>query len=403
MRRALGRVPVFVAAVFAAGLAACDGDAGAGPDAMTCAPGLPTCDGDDRMTCEAGETVRTPCGPEAYCSRGECVSTTIRLPQDAGFHAERTEWWYYTGHLTDGDGRWGFEVTIFQYDFTTLFEVEGLGYMCHVAVTDKVAGEHHHRDVIDLKTTAWTNDPIVLEVADCRFEMGGDGRDHIVGVIPEGWEKDGKASPWKIDLQVEPRKRPVHHGIDGIIPMAESGGTSGYYSFTRLAASGTLTTPDGERAVTGQAWMDHQWGDFDLVDFKGWDWWSLQFEDDWEIMLFQFTDWDGNLAQKAGTIVDPDGNLTALEGMDAFTITPLRTWASPHTDGIYPLDWDIVIPAGGWTLAVRAAVDDSEMHNIAQNYWEGDTTVTGARSGVDVAGVGFTELTGYATDLLDPQ
>lgn len=42
------------------------------------------------------------------------------------------------------------------------------------------------------------------------------------------------------------------------------------------------------------------------------------------------------------------------------------------------------------------------MHNIAQNYWEGDTAVTGSRDGVAVAGVGYTELTGYATDMLDP-
>lgn len=383
--------------------AGCEGDADGGDDAATCAPGAAACDGDDRVACVDGAPVRTPCGPDAYCSHGECVATSIRFPDDAGFHAERTEWWYYTGHLAAGERRWGFEVTIFQYDFETLFDIAGYGYMCHVAVTDKVAGEHYHNDIVDLKTTTWTNDPIVLEVADCRFEMDGHGRDHVVGVIHEGWEKDGKASPWVIDLVVEPRKRPVRHGTDGIIPMSAARGTSWYYSFTRLDATGTLTTPDGDFAVTGQAWMDHQWGDFDVVDFKGWDWWSMQFEDGWEVMLFQFTDWDGHLALKAGTIADPDGNLTPLDGMDAFTITPLRTWASPHTDGVYPLDWDVAIPGHGWTLAVRTAIDDQEMHNIAQNYWEGDTTVTGTRDGTPVTGVGYTELTGYATDLLDPE
>lgn len=289
------RHAVGVAVLVLSGLAGCDGDADSGSDAATCAPGPAVCDGDVRIVCEAGATVRMPCGADAYCSHGECVATSIRFPEDAGFHAERTEWWYYTGHLASGERRWGFEVTIFQYDFTTLFGIEGYGYMCHVAVTDKIAGEHYHNDIIDLKTTTWTNDPIVLEVADCRFEMDGHGRDHVVGFIHEGREKDGKASPWRIDLVVEPLKRPVRHGTDGIIPMSAAGGTSWYYSYTRLDASGTLTTPDGDFEVTGQAWMDHQWGDFDVVEFKGWDWWSLQFEDGWEIMLFQFTDWDGNL------------------------------------------------------------------------------------------------------------
>lgn len=391
-------------------VAGCGGDSGADNgldaaalgDAETCEAGPAFCDGDHLVACVNGLVVRTPCQQGTYCSHGECVATTIDMARDTGFHEYRTEWWYYTGHLHDGDQQWGFQVTIFQYDFTELLDIEGLGYMCHVAVIDKNAGEHHHYDAIILEKKEWTDSPIVLDIDKCRFEMGGDGRDRIIGEIPVGREKDGKPSPWKIDLNVEPLKRVVHHGADGIIPMSLGGGTSWYYSYTRLAASGTLTTPDGDRQVEGQAWMDHQWGDFDMVEFKGWDWWSLQFEDGWEIMLFQFTDWDGNLALKAGTIVDPGGNLTALEGMDAFTITPLRTWPSPHNDGVYPLDWDIEIPVGDWNLQVRTAVDDCEMHNIAQNYWEGDTTVTGTRDGQALTGIGFTELTGYATDFMDP-
>jgi predicted secreted hydrolase len=361
-----------------------------------------SCEGNSTLTCVNGFAQRQDCGVDAYCNHGGCEATTIVLPRDAGSHMEQSEWWYYTGHLADGDQQWGFEVTIFQYDFTEMFQTPGLGYMCHVAITDKTAKEHYHVDTVALETKTWTASPIVLEVDYCRFEIGGDGNDHIVGVIPEGLEKDGKASPWTIDLTVQPQKRVARHGTDGIIPMSDSGGTSWYYSFTRLAAQGTLSTPDGQHTVTGQAWMDHQWGAFDTMKFKGWDWWSVQLEDGWEIMLFQFTNWDGVLVQKAGTLIDPDGNLTALEGMDAFLITPVRTWPSPHTDGVYPMDWDITIPEGNWSFSVTTSVDDQEMYNIAQNYWEGETTVTGTRSGTAIKGVGYTELTGYATDALDP-
>ena len=148
--------------------------------------------------------------------------------------------------------------------------------------------------------------------------------------------------------------------------------------------------------------MDHQWGGFNNNEYRGWDWWSIQTEDNWEVMLFQFTSWEGVLIGKAGTVIDPDGNLTPLEGMDAFEITSRRTFTSTHSDGVYPLDWDVVIPAGDWTLAVVTSVDDQEMHNPFQNYWEGETTVTGLRSGNAVHGVGYTELTGYATDSFDP-
>ena len=372
------------------------------PSGAPCVAAAPACDGNDATTCVDGHEQRQACGADAYCNYGACTPATIHLPRDAAPHSERTEWWYYTGHVASGAHHWGFEVTIFQYDIAFLTHKPGLGYMCHVAVVDKDAREHYHTDAIAADAKTWASAPIDLEVANCRFELGGDGNDHIRGQIPLGAEKDHKASPWVLDLTVTPQKRPAFHGGDGVIPMAAGGGTSWYYSYTRLGAAGTLSTPEGDFAVTGQAWMDHQWGDFDIQAFKGWDWWSLQFADGHEIMLFQFTDWAGKLASQAGTIVDPAGNLTELDGMASFEVKSLRSWPSPHTDGVYPLDWDLVIPAMDWKVAVRTSVDDQEMYNLAQNYWEGETTLTGTRGGTAVSGVGYTELTGYATDLSDP-
>lgn len=381
-----------------------------GSATLDAAPALPcpataVCQDNDVLTCASGQGQLQPCGTDAYCNRGVCVATTIVLPRDAAPHKDLSEWWYYTGHITDGDQKWGFEVTIFQADVKAMLNVDtgGYGYMCHVAVTDIAGDTHYQHETISLQPAIWQALPIVLEVDECHLELDGDGHDHIVAQIPQGMETWGKATPWTIDLTMEPKKRVTRHGGDGIIPMSTGGGSSWYYSYTRLATSGTLTTPQGPRAVTGQAWMDHQWGDFDISQFKGWDWWSLQLDDNREIMLFQFTDWNGQLVEKAGTIVDPDGTETELDGMDSFVVTPRRKWASTHTDGIYPLDWDITIPQGDWQLGVITHVDDQEMTNPAKNYWEGETGITGTRAGAGATGVGYTELTGYASNLTDPK
>ena len=339
--------------------------------------------------CSGGEDDETCPGGAARC---------IRFPEDAAPHEDRTEWWYYTGHLNDGDSDWGFQVTIFQFRLETM-----LFYMCHVALIDEEAGEHLHVDTMEGYTTTWTTAPIELEVSNCLLLIGGDGRDRIVGTIPEGLERDGHVGEWSVDLDLEPTKDVTFHGDNGIISMSPSGGESWYYSYTRLAASGTLTTPEGTFDVEGQAWMDHQWGDFDVHEFKGWDWWSMQLEDGWEIMLFQFRDWDSVLVSQAGTIIDAEGNATYLDGLDDFTVTPLREWDSPHTDGVYPLDWDIAIGAMDWQLQVTTDIDDQEMYNPAQNYWEGPVSISGTRGEESVSGVGFVELTGYATDQLDPE
>ncbi len=369
---------------------------------LPCTPTDTVCDGNDIKACVDGFEKRTPCGVDAYCNYAKCVPTSIHFPQDAGPHHERSEWWYYTGHIDSGAHHWGFEVTIFRYDMLVLTGSPDVGYMCHVAVVDKDVKEHYHTDTITFEPTIWQNAPVVLDVDNCRFELGGDGRDHIIARIPQGKEKDHKADPWLFDLTTEPKKRPAIHGGDGIIPMSANAGASWYYSYTRLATKGTLSTPAGDFPVTGQAWMDHQYGGFDIVDFKGWDWWSLQFDDGWEIMLFQFTDWNGKLASQAGTVIDPAGNFTELDGLESFQVKSLRKWPSPHTDGIYPLDWDITIPNMDWKFGVKTSVDDQEMYNPAQNYWEGETTLKGTRGTTPLTGVGYTELTGYATDIMDP-
>jgi predicted secreted hydrolase len=33
------------------------------------------------------------------------------------------------------------------------------------------------------------------------------------------------------------------------------------------------------RRWSGQAWFDHQWGDFRVDRFVGWDWFALQLDD----------------------------------------------------------------------------------------------------------------------------
>jgi predicted secreted hydrolase len=340
----------------------------------------------------------TRCGAGSFCHAGACVATAVRLPDDAALHPDTTEWWYYTGHLVSGERRWGFQVTVFQSDVAP-----GLpGYMCHVALTDASDRVHYHYDTYSFTPTVSATWPRTIQVEACSLRLGGDGHDHVEGRIPAGAEADGHAGEWAIALDLEPRKRVAYHGGDGIIDMGTQGGWSYYYSYTRLAAAGSLTTPAGTFAVTGQAWMDHQWGQFDMNEFKGWDWWSLQLDDGTEVMLFQFYDWDGALVSQAGTLVAADGELEWLANLDDFTVTSLRTWASPHTDGVYPLDWDVAIPAAGLQLRVTTDVDDQEMWNPAQNYWEGPTVITGTRDGAPIAGAGYTELTGYASDPMDP-
>ena len=70
------------------------------------------------------------------------------FPRDHGTHDEyRTEWWYYTGHLTADDGkRYGFELTFFRVGVVpssvpseTRWDLHNLA-LAHFAITDTTAG-----------------------------------------------------------------------------------------------------------------------------------------------------------------------------------------------------------------------------------------------------------------------
>ena len=62
-----------------------------------------------------------------------------------------------------------------------------------------------------------------------------------------------------------------------------------------MALSGTLIDHNQPVQVTGLAWMDHQWGNFLALGGGGWDWYSIQLNNDTEMMLYVIRDAQGRL------------------------------------------------------------------------------------------------------------
>jgi predicted secreted hydrolase len=300
------------------------------------------------------------------------VPAPVAFPRDALPHDALTEWWYFTGHLQTADRHsYGFEFTIFQarrQDAPT-------GYLAHFAVTDVDGQRFSHearasqgepRLAFPLQVQDW----VLLN--DSAFEAAMD---------------DGA---FGLRLRFMDEKPPVlHHG--GFIENEPAGG-SYYYSRTRLAATGELQVAGGDPIpVSGQAWMDHQWGDF-VVAAGGWDWYSLQLDDMTELMLYVLRRPSGEVSAVYGSQVLPNGSVRDLAANEVRP-QPLGTWQSPHTGAVYPSGWRLTL-ADGEELVVRPLVVDQELYfpgfgGLA--YWEGAVSVGGSRTGR-----GYVELTGYA-------
>ena len=130
-----------------------------------------------------------------------------------------------------------------------------------------------------------------------------------------------------------------------------------------------------------------------------WDWFSVQLDDDTDLMLYQLRRSDGRLdLHSSGTLVLNDGAVYALGASD-YELTAGRLWASDSSGAIYPVEWRIRIPSHGMSLSVTAVVDDQELEtdrSTGVTYWEGVIEVAGTSDGVPISGKGYLEMTGYS-------
>ena len=184
----------------------------------------------------------------------------------------------------------------------------------------------------------------------------------------------------------------------GYLSLGELG-DSYYYSRTRMDGQRHARIGDRRtRACAGQAWMDHQWGNFIPAGEGGWDWFSVQLDDGSDLMVYVIRDGDGVVSSVFGTVVAPDGTYSELGSAD-FTLTPTGSWTSPSSGATYPSGWTIDVPAEGWSLILTPTLEDQELDTRASTgviYWEGEVVVTGAADGESIGGYGYVELTGYA-------
>lgn len=173
-----------------------------------------------------------------------------------------------------------------------------------------------------------------------------------------------------------------------------SNGFTYYYSLTDIASSGALTIGGRTYRVTGLSWLDHQWGNWSWTTVRGWTWMALQLKNGVQLSVFDVRDPKGNT--RAASVLAANGRLLTLKKV---TFTPLGTWKSPHTGGVYPSGFLLKIPAVKARLRVVPTVKDQELWLASQHrgsYWEGSATVTGTWRGQPVTGLAYTELTGYA-------
>ncbi len=334
--------------------------------------------------------------PYAFAANFSAVrpNQALVFPRDHGAHGGfRTEWWYVTGWLQAPDGQpLGFQVTFFRSATghdprnQSRFAPTQL-IVAHAALSDPSFGRLRHDQKIaragfglagaseadtDLKLGRWT----------MRRTASGD------------YAIDLPARDFVLTLSLSPTQPLMLQGETGYSrkgPRPEQ--ASYYYSQPQLRVSGSVTRGGKPVAVSGTAWLDHEWSSTVLDPAAvGWDWAGINLDDGGALMAFRIRDAKGATLWAHAMLRDKDGRQHSA-GNGALSFTPLRQWRSPRTAATYPVAMSIDIGGARWQL--EPLQDDQELDSRQSTgavYWEG--AVRALRNGQPI-GRGYLELTGY--------
>ena len=317
----------------------------------------------------------------------------LSFPFDHGAHPDfRTEWWYATGWLSLPDGSpVGFQSTFFRVR-TGVGEKNPSAFaprqlmLAHAAIADPRLGRlrHDQRSArVGFGRAGFATGRTRVWIGSWRFEQ-----------VDSGYRAEVDGAEFAYALSLVPEGPPMLNGDAGFsVKGPDRRHASHYYSQPQLTVSGTLTLSGRTQAVSGRAWLDHEWSSALLPEgAQGWDWIGVNLDDGSALMAFRLRRANGSPLWSSASL-RPAGGTTQAVSPAAVAFEPVRQWRSSRTAINYPVDW--LVRVGARVFSVRALIDDQELDSRRSTgavYWEGAVRVN---EGGREIGRGYLEMTGY--------
>ena len=303
-----------------------------------------------------------PAAPPAF-------PTFVHLPADQAAHpSTQNEWWYTAGQLTAGGHRYGYEVQI----------VRAPVIQSELAITDITAGRYY------TQTTNYTADQATFSTTDLNASVptaslsGPLNAMTLHATLPTG----------SLNLTLDATGPALYPSGTGLMPFL--GGSSYYYSLPAVATTGTLTLNGATSTVTGESWIDRQWGNWDWSTLDKWTWMDLQLSNGARLNLWDI--FSSGTESHYATVLCPDGTETIAE-VDPLAPTTSNFVTSPTTSQRYGTRWVVHIPAEHATLTVDAGPLNQEIQTNG-GIFEGASSVAGTYQGEQVTGHTYVEQFG---------
>jgi len=335
------------------------------------------------------------------------VKRPLQFPRDLGSHPDTAiEWWYVTGALQAKQRRFGFQLTFFRsrvpatQGMRSGFAAKQL-HFAHAAVTD-VTGQrllHDQRIArssgdaqVDLAQASETDTNVVLR----DWSLQRRGASYLARANGVGFA---------FDLNLQESQPLLLQGDLGLSHKGpEASQASFYYSLPQLLVTGQLTLDDQRQAVSGRAWLDHEWSQSMLApQAVGWDWIGMNLNDGSALTAFRLRNKAGGTVWAGGSWRTNGATTPVVFAPEQVDFQPGRRWTSQASGTSYPVEWQVTVPDASSTprrFSVRALVDNQELDSSRSTgaiYWEGLSDLLDVQG--QPVGRGYLEMTGYAKPL----
>lgn len=320
----------------------------------------------------------------------------FRFPEDHAAHPKfRNEWWYFTGNLTSAAREFGYELTLFRFALTpadtpsTSTWRDNQLLVGHLAISDIANGEFYTAERWrrrGARLAGFATEPDVsIFISDWQIQKTVDG-----------WSLTAHSEDFGLDLALTDSVIVLNGDAGRSQKSSNPGNASYYYSQPRLTSVGELTVTGITHSVNGHSWLDREWSSSALADDQvGWDWFALQLDGGLNLMYYQIRNGDGTPGDySAGVLSDQNGVVQVLTAEDV-DLAVTADWVNSAGDR-YPAAWTLRLPERETTLKITPRMADQELTGLVR-YWEGSVAIEGTRAGRSIEGLGYVELTGYAS------
>jgi len=313
----------------------------------------------------------------------------ISFPADEGRHSnEPVEWWYLSGHFTGNNSgdEYAFMLTYFHFPFAgfegfRILNIFNLTSGQHISDSYPCNYEVMASDSLNIQAVL-INRP--LEYLMNKTDIEGN-------IIPFEYSLFASAGNSNVSLEFVALKPPLIVGDSGYFNQGSEGYTY-YYAQTMLELTGNIKLGTNDEEITGKAWLDRQYGNFNPYQGEKYEWFAIQLSNGIELNFWNIFTEDNNLP------LSPEYTLASvmLENNEKYFSSDININRIAYkftSDGeiCYASKWNLFIEDIDLNIEFEIISPDHENY-LPFRFLEGPITAKGYYQSFPVTGQGFAEL-----------